>query len=1204
MSNRYIPTLNYTEIDREQIVKRVGERLVADGFGNLLDSKKISLLVDIFGEAVDFVLYYLERRAEENYYDVARLEATAPLLANNYGYTMRRPVPAKAPMSIRIQGKTGTPSLVGYEMSIPMFSRLDFNGIPFISDRTYVYTFTSDDEPDNSDWSKTFTFAVMENERFVLKTDDDKTAVDGQGELLYPVNSRYILSFVQGEFREMVIDHLSNPIAGQIFQRYTLDDPEFSNYFGKEDPNAYSPSTGEMNLGAGYTKVSVCFPEGNITPFLESSLYTIDRRSLISHDTLYRDTWDKFYDEYGNLIEDQIPRVCVLRTDRDGGVNLIFGDGLISAYPGSTQDIHIRYLATRGEKANKIGVVGETMSFVDQVYASGPTGTIRLTGSMVAPLLGNITGGSNLESIESVRVNAPSVFNSFDRLIGLGDYTSFLRSQVSPLIVRQAIAWGENEEARAAGRRAIHRFANHVFFSAIGSMYLRREDGSFAPKDHIPNPTTPDQETLAFQNGTYLESFDFDVISQSSFFNALVADRVVQQQDEERILYEQFFNRTNPPYTEQQVEMVDRFPYGHPVMQVGVALEKRGQLTVHHQYISPIIQKFFLDGDVVIRDFAAIDQVRSRLDTKIYQYLDNSINFNTPIYLSQMVDIIKSDPDVSYCNIKFTPRASDGDMITDWMLEPEFNANIPLTHLGLFAEPQPASTNQLYILPDPSGYFDSQGIFTVNNFQNLVGQYVRVSKDNGQTWQYTEILEAVRSQNTANIRSIAGFVTQYHYVESPAPPDPNQVYLGNMYMSGAFYIVAPPYDVDVTKIGQIYHYESGCYVNGPCYGPDNYELPAIGTVAKVGGRRASLDTTEEYAYYQFNGITWVEIPEVPYVYTIKIDTSEIGPLDPSSSSTMIEVATNFHEVCDALGFQPKYYLIEGFREAIRKEVQRLFDIVLCKECTSCPTTGTTGTGTTQLDWYGKCVPLVAARDFMPRTVNDAGPCRQVHERMDWNTYYGSRYKAEHPDEFIQWTRCDRLQVLTAEELLQGKGNSGLDIAQFTKVVAAQYPWKDGAPTTNGWVTDIKLHHRIGGITERWFWTVLARNVIIELRRIANYRAGQVQPDFYTTDRTILDLFLGEFGTDGSGFNINDIKARVIELLSSEAYVEDLSAIANTENFISSRSIRGLLVKLHNGMTESIRNGMLDADGNIVNYSLRNEIVQVTSRLTIRYRGGI
>lgn len=143
MSNRYIPTLSYTEIDRSQIVKRVEDRLRADGFGNLLDSKKISLLVDIFGEMTDFVIYYLERRAEENYYDSARLEATAPLLANNYGYTMRRPIPAKAPLSIKLRGQAGTPNITGYTIAFPIYSRMDYNGVPFLFDRTYIYTVTA-----------------------------------------------------------------------------------------------------------------------------------------------------------------------------------------------------------------------------------------------------------------------------------------------------------------------------------------------------------------------------------------------------------------------------------------------------------------------------------------------------------------------------------------------------------------------------------------------------------------------------------------------------------------------------------------------------------------------------------------------------------------------------------------------------------------------------------------------------------------------------------------------------------------------------------------------------------------------------------------------------------------------------------------------------------------------------------------------------
>lgn len=1182
MSNKYVSTLNYTEVDRDSIVSRIESRLTADGFGNLLDSKKISLLVDIFGEATDLILYYLERRAEENYYTTSRLESTAASLANSYGYSMRRPVPSKAPLSITLSGKSGTPNLTNYEITFPMFSRVDFNGLPFLLDKTYVYVVTSDDELSNADFSKTFTFAVLEDERYVLKTEADKSN--------YETSERYLITAIQGEFRTVIFDYLNNPTSGEIFQRYVINDPEFSNFFGTEDPNAYAVSTGEYNLNSGFTKVSVTFPHGDVVPFTESSLYTIDRRSLISHETLYRDTWDKFYDENGNLIEDNIPKTVVIRTERDGGVSLLFGDGLVSAYPSATQDINVQYLATRGAKANKIGVTGETMNLTDNIFASGSTGVFQITDLVALPLTGNIVGGSDLEDIESVRVNAPSVFNSFDRLIGKSDYISFLRNLTTPIIVRQAIAWGENEEVKSSSLRAIKRFSNHVFYSAIGSMYYTREDGTLAPKVHNPNPATPDEESLAFQNGTYAESFDFDVMSSTSLFNALVADRVVEQNNEEFKVYKTFFDRTvGEDYTEQQVEMVDRFPQGHPVMLITTALDKRAQMTVHHQYISPIIQQFFLDGEIVIRDFADISTVRARLDSVIYQYLDKSINFNTPIYISQIVDLVKSDPDVSFCNVKFSAAENTGELIADWEQEPEFNGTVTLEYSGIYADLTPLTTNTLEILTNGSGFFDEQSTYTATNFTDMIGKVVRVSKDNGATWQYTEIVDVSRSQSVP-VTDFTGFITAYQNY-----PVGEGAFTQNGFQMGAVYIVASPYLTDASKIGQFYQYATYSYVNGTTVGPDIYTPATVDQVAR--------DSAGQY--WQFNGTTWVAIAELPYIYTLKIDTSKIGDLDPTSTSTMIEIVTNFADVYDELGFQPKYYLIEGFREAIRKEVQRLFDIVLQKEC-SCPTvTVSEPVDSTQLvSWYGKCVPLSVAKDFMPRETTDDGPCRQVTERINWYSYYGNEYIRSHASEYEDWTHCRQLSVLTTDEILSGAGNSGLDIAQFTKVVAAQYPWKDGAPTTNGWATEIKIHHRIGGITERWFWTVLARNIVIELRRIANYRNKQVQNDFYTTDRDILGLFLGEFGTTGDSFNLSHIQDQVASLLQSQAYIEDLDAISNTEKFISSKSIRGLLKKLHNGMSQSIRNGMLDMYGNIVNYSLPNEIVQVKSRVTIKYRGGV
>ena len=47
--------------------------------------------------------------------------------------------------------------------------------------------------------------------------------------------------------------------------------------------------------------------------------------------------------------------------------------------------------------------------------------------------------------------------------------------------------------------------------------------------------------------------------------------------------------------------------------------------------------------------------------------------------------------------------------------------------------------------------------------------------------------------------------------------------------------------------------------------------------------------------------------------------------------------------------------------------------------------------------------------------------------------------------------------------------------------------------------------------------------------------------------------------------------------------------------------KALTLKLYNELKETIRNGMLDSDGNIINYSLRNEVSQVHIDLVYRYR---
>lgn len=1192
--------LNYAQLDRDKIVAQVEEHFKTSGFGKLIDSKLVSFLVDAFGATAEFIIYYLERRAEEGFFATAQLRSSVIIGSRSLGYSIRRPSPATPTLQIVLKGNAGLPTAdyTGKIMQFPIGMKMVRNGIPFVLNDTYTYKFKTEDTPTYPTWTKALVFATREADGTLLLRDNTELS-------LFAETDRIDIMGIQGETREVVINFAENPISGQIFQRYDIDDPEFSDYFGVNDPRAYNSTTGLWSPSSGFTQVSVCHAED--PAYDESSLYKIDRRSLVNHETLYRDTYDKLYDDEQNLVEDSIPKVCVIRTSKSGGVEVMFGDGLVSEMPKSDQLIRIRYLATKGTTANEVGSRGTQVNIVNPVYASMPS--LLDVSNIVTIVLGtNILGGADIEDIESIRVNAPAIYNSLDRLVGLGDYVAFLSSLVSPIRVSHAIAWGEQEEVQQGGYRANKRYSNHVYYSVLGNLYEKTSDGRYVPKNLIRGTVQSGTVNTLNENGL-LEGFDYDQYSEQAYFNILVADRVVSMRNYERLLYEEFFNRANiSTYTEEQVEWANRFPLGHPVAQLTAMLEKRGQLTTKPRYVTPIIQEFKLSGKIVVRDFADLENVRNDVEASIFAFLDANVNYNTPVLLSHINSIAKSNPDVARADFKFIPVASDGMVINDWMTEPEMMSQVPYEYdrfLSLQNGAWPdVAINQFTVIPDSDGKLTIDGKYTIGNMYELVGMKIRLSQDGGVTYNYAEV-ESVEPTQAQPRWYARGLVSETSVVNMLN----DQWYVLNGSIPSGFPVDNSPNtsrDLVRKRWAQVYvpppalpwpaGYTHDAYQWKVIY---DFTTPQANDVVNI-----APSSGQAMRWWVFTGSAWSSVAydaHAPIRIIFASDTAGLG----SNKSLIAEVVTNMKAVYDGLGFDPKVYLVEAFQTAISKEVKRLFDVVHHKYC-SCPPDAVPTPPSSSDPVAEACTPFGMRDHIYAPYQTDRGDCHENTNAITWDDWSKSYYRPR----YESFTRCGQLFLMndgnpiSKDQWSNGQYNAGLDITEFERVTALGAPWRLGAPpkdeANEAWVTESTMHHRIGGINERWFYQTLMRNVIVELRAIAKKKSESVASSFYTTDRTILDLFLNEFGSDGSAFSLSAIQGQITSLLASSAYIEDVDAVTNVEKFISSKSFRGLMLKLHNGITQSIRSGMIDTDGNITNFSMRNEIVQIKSALEFRY----
>lgn len=617
--------LNYTNLTFDEIRSDISNRLDADPrFENFLESSISQTIIEIFAATTDLTNYYLERRAEEQYFDTARLKSSVIVLAKILGYIVTRPIPASSSLEIVIKGPLPSGLEAGDEVYFQKFNtKFQHQGFPYILTKTYKYIFTANDIADgtsNPAFRKTVNVAVTSESDLVLNEFGN-----------VPLSATEPIAILQGEIIVQEVPGSANSQAGQIFQKYIIPDNRFSNLYGTEDLN-YDTDTAVFDLVEGLTKVGVG-PDEDTALDTEDNLFAIDRRSLLTNPEVLNQTQ--------TLV---VPKVCLLRTTPKEEVELLFGDDLISQIGARTtsDNIYIQYFATDGTTPNKVGVQTELVQTSNTLEVIGKP-SLLITKNFEFRLNSNIVGGANLESMESIKVNAPSLFQSLDRLVSKQDYVIFLKSLTSPINVNNALAWGEQEEVEALNKagiqtRALVKLFNIVFFSVVGDLYLLPPGGQYSPKD-LTTADSSSYTTTILEGDYFLSTDENPSFGEQTYFNVYIKNSstscgggVIEALNDQESL--------------NAIENVRK---------VVADLQTRAQITTKNLYMSPIIQKYGIDGNVYLRNLTSINDLRTRVNNQIYTFLNDNADFNVPVFISNIVEIIENNREVINADISFEP---------------------------------------------------------------------------------------------------------------------------------------------------------------------------------------------------------------------------------------------------------------------------------------------------------------------------------------------------------------------------------------------------------------------------------------------------------------------------------------------------------------------------------------------------------------------
>ncbi len=615
----------YTNISFEAIREHLATIMKAKG-GNLADFSESSygrLMSDLFAGTADLMAYYAESSFKNAFMESANSLPSIYANARMLGYSVRRPVPAKAGIGIQTT-KTGKFNTI--RVRIPM-------GTEFTMGST--------------------TLTAMDNMEFRY----DRNADTEQTGLMKLVSGKAVLA--EGRFKtESLIS------TGTQNQTFIIHDLSFSDYYGDNDPN-FDDDGNVAHRSAAFTRVtSDATLMDNIDPsvVVDDKLYwRISRRGLIdpSKENILNDI-DQFVSGQDNYSDNY---TVELSTANDGNVQLRFGDGLKAAIPYGV--INVTYFSTTGETGNLLNVAGTTLSTnASRIVICQDDGTesdITVNDLNIA-ITTDVRNGLDIESIESIKANAPALFSSLDKLVNRMSYKVFLRRYAD---VKYATAYGEDILNTKLDNGGIDvKYMNQVRFSALKSLY-RQKDNTFYP-------TTADEYFLDGYkvNGLmYTWQYDYSDLEKNGLDEGHVAiyERVRSALDSAGLTEEQkqqVLSQVQPTYPldykvfSAMLSPMDFVEDGSELYSVMSALNQRGMITVgggFHNYVYPSVHDMEAHMKVTLYRGNNFTDVKERIKNAVYKYLLENTDFATPVYRSRIESIVHGLTEVAGVDVTFSP---------------------------------------------------------------------------------------------------------------------------------------------------------------------------------------------------------------------------------------------------------------------------------------------------------------------------------------------------------------------------------------------------------------------------------------------------------------------------------------------------------------------------------------------------------------------
>ena len=606
---------NYTRITYQQMLEDFTARLKNDPrFKNMSSASIYNLFIETLVATADMTNYYIERTAEEAFIDTAKLDSSVIKHGKNLGYNPIRNTPAEAEIAVVLRGPLPQ-SLMATQTATIYFPQeemeLTYNGKKYILNTDYSYTLNRDDieKGQSSTWSKTLYFS---------KPADSVHYIELSGEKYFNDATLTPIKVFQGEVKVETIYGVSNTSKlGKAYQFYDINNIKFSNWYGQRDPNGWYKN--QFYKKNSWCKVGI--GKNQDEAFADENLYDIEDVSIYLNSEVQKEKLDT-----------NVLNVCSLTTNSDKTIRLRFGDGVNVSNGLNTEDqnIYVQYIECDGADANKVGTTNSELKINNQIWATFAGSTpIDMSSNIKLVFNSDIANGVDFEDQQSIKNNAPLYFASNSKLVTKQDFISYFKGLSTPIRVKNAIAWGQ-DEIENGGTTTYKYIQNCICYCIAASLYNTKST-VYSPINVLTDGSTNQSGVFSVYgtSNNYLEHL-------SDFLKYLWS-------------YDSFNSVQYTPNPSEQ--------WLKNIKTIRENAEPRMIMNSKLYSFPPIVQYYDVVGTVTVNSLSKLQEYKRDVENEIYKWLDNNCNFGTKIYKSDIIKFFNKRPETSYVDLDI--RVSD-----------------------------------------------------------------------------------------------------------------------------------------------------------------------------------------------------------------------------------------------------------------------------------------------------------------------------------------------------------------------------------------------------------------------------------------------------------------------------------------------------------------------------------------------------------------